>query len=79
MVFHDVYNLIVVFCVYTDLVHNLKACLFTHSLDFAYQLTYEAFFDQFRSQIGIQNNSDCMVGFGNIAFHLCHVDQQILL
>ena len=74
MVFHDAYNLVVVFCIYSDLVHNLKAGLFTHGLDFTYQLTNKTFLDQFRSQIGIQNNGDCMVGFGYIAFHLCHVN-----
>ena len=61
MVFHDAYNLVVVFCIYSDLVHNLKAGLFTHGLDFTYQLTNKTFLDQFRSQIGIQNNCDIVV------------------
>ncbi len=59
-VFHDVYNLIVVFCVYMILSITSKPA----SLRIVWILLMisrtNPFFDQFRSQVGIKNNGyDC--------------------
>ena len=79
MCLHDVFNYFVVFHIHLDLIHYFKSSFFSHGLDLADDLSYKTFFDQFRSQIGIQNNCDIVVRFGYITFHLRSFDQQIPL
>ena len=58
---HGLDNLVIIFYRYTDLIHNLKASLFTHGLYFTNDLADKSLFDQLRCQVGIQNN--CSLAF----------------
>ena len=79
MRFHHIHNLIIIFYINQDLIHNLKSCFFTHGLDLADDLTYKTFLQQFRSQIGIQYNCCIAVCLCHIALCLGSLDQQIFL
>ena len=46
-----------------DPVHNLKSGLLPHGLDFTDNLADEAFLNQLRRQIGIQNHRHILVRF----------------
>ena len=65
--------------VYGDMIHNFKTGFLTHGLDLADHLADKALLNQFRSQIGIQDNGHIIVLFRYIAVLLCHVDQQVIL
>ena len=50
----DSSDLVIAILIYINMIGNLKSCFFSHGLDLTYQLTDKTFFQQLRSQVGIQ-------------------------
>ena len=59
------------------MVHYLKTGFLTHRLNLTDDLTDKALFDEFRCQIGVQNNGNEIVTLRYKARYLCHVNQKI--
>mgnify|MGYP007050605905 CR=1 FL=1 len=62
-----------------DLVGHLEICFLTHGLDLADNFADKAFFDQFWSQVCIQDNCYIIIFFCYISIFLCYIDQQVIL
>ena len=61
------------------LMMSLKSGLLAHGLNLAYEFSHKAFLNQFRSQVGIQNNGHIVVFLCHIAVLLGNIDQQVVL